>query len=715
MTTTKVTMVERWSLRLRVSLFFALIGLGALAIIALALFLAAERIGEEAGQPLVLFGGAAAFAIAGLSLWVWLQFDEHVAKPIERLAGDMRAVTHGGATGNVDDRSGRYLGLLTPAAHEIALALGKARSDVEEAVKEATGKVEQQKARLEAVLRDLEEAVLICTLDHKILLYNRRALEILHVSGDIGLGRSLFDLVTAQPFRHALDRLGQRFSEGRHAGHEEGLATLVICTTADGRHTLRGRVSLLADTAGPKANGYIATFSDATLELAEHAKRDRLLLEATGELRRPAASLLAAAEMLTAAEIDPEGRAAFERILIDEATAFSKRLERLEVESRDLLAGAWPMSDVNAQTLLHCIPGQRKSETTDIRIIGDPVWLHCDSLTIVELLGHLINELRNRGQATDFTLRAEMGGHRVYLELAWQGSLVTSAMLDAWLAKPLGDDLGGMTGQDVLDRHRAEIWCDAHERDRARIRLPLAAGKEDHAEQKAAAPLLRERPEFYDFDLLGRMDAAAIDDTPLRALTYVVFDTETTGLEPSSGDEIISIAGIRIVNGRALRGEVFDQLINPGRTIPSASTKVHGISDDMVETAPDLSAVLPRFERFIGDAILVAHNAAFDMRFLTLKQEQFGLRFDNPVLDTVLLAAHLHGAGDSLTLDSLAKRYGISLAEKDRHTALGDAIATAEVFLRLIDLLEAVDIHTLRDAVMASSKMVAIRRQQARY
>lgn len=708
-------MVERWSLRLRVFLFFALIGLSALGIIGLSLFLAAERIGDQAGPPLVLFGGGAAFAIAGISLWVWLQFDEHVAKPVERLAGDMRAIAHGGATGSFDEHSGRYLGFLAPAARDVAEALGEARSEVDKAVREATSEVEQQKGRLEAVLRDLQEAVLICTLDHKILLYNRRALEILHISGDIGLGRSLFDVVTAQPFRHALDRLGLRFAEGRHVEHEEGLGTLVICTTADGQHTLRGRVSLLPDIDGTKASGYIATFSDATRELAEHAKRDRLLHEAIGEMRRPAASLLASAEMLTAEEIDSEGRIAFEGILVDEAKALSSRLERLEVESRDLLAGAWPMSDVYSQTLLHCIVSRQKKEAADIRIVGDPVWLHCDSLTIVELLDHLVDELEDRRQATDLRLRAEIGEHRAYLELAWQGPVITSATLDEWLAKPLDDDLGGMTGQDILDRHRAELWCEAHARDHARLRLPLAAGKEDHAEQRAAGLLLPERPEFYDFDLLGRMDPAAIDDTPLRALTYVVFDTETTGLEPSGGDEIISVAGIRIVNGRALRGELFDQLVNPGRTIPSASTKVHGISDDMVEMAPDLGVVLPRFKRFVGDAILVAHNAAFDMRFLTLKQEQFGLRFDNPVLDTVLLAAHLHGAGDSLTLDSLAERFGIVLEEKDRHTALGDSIATAEVFLRLIDLLEAVEIRTLRDAVVASSKMVAIRRQQAKY
>ena len=707
-------MVERWSLRLRVFLFFALIGIGAVVAIVAALVLAAGRIGDAAGPPLVLFGGAAGFAIVGLCLWVWLKFDEHVARPVERLASDMRAVAHGGASGDFDENAARYLGFLAPAAGDIAQALGKARSDVDQAVQDATREVEQQKGRLEAILRDLQEAVLICTLDHKILLYNRRALEILHVSGDIGLGRSLFDVVTAQPFRHALDRLNVRFAEGRHVDHEEGLGTLVICTTADGKHTLRGRVSLFLDAEGAKPNGYVATFSDATRELAEHARRDRLLQEATGEMRRPAASLLAAAEMLEGDEIGAEGRAAFERILVDEAEVLSKRLEKLEEESRDLLAGAWPMSNVYSPTLFHCVLGRRETDA-DLEIIGDRIWVYCDSFTIVELLDHLLNRLRERGDAQNLALQATSGSHRAYLELAWQGEIISSATLDKWLATPLDDDLGGITGRDILDRHRAELWCEAHGESGARLRIPMPFGKEVLTREGVARPQLSERPEFYDFDLLGRMDPSAIHDTPLRTLTYVVFDTETTGLEPSAGDEMISIAGVRIVNGRVLRGEVFDQLINPGRSVPAASTEVHGISEDMVRTAPPLGDVLPQFKRFVGDAVMVAHNAAFDMKFLTLKQESFGLSFDNPVLDTVLLAAHVHGVSDSLTLDSLAVRYGIRLKDEDRHTALGDSIATAEVFLRLIDLLEAADIKTLRDAVLASNKMVAIRRQQAKY
>jgi DNA polymerase-3 subunit epsilon len=113
--------------------------------------------------------------------------------------------------------------------------------------------------------------------------------------------------------------------------------------------------------------------------------------------------------------------------------------------------------------------------------------------------------------------------------------------------------------------------------------------------------------------------------------------------------------------------------------------------------------------------VLVAHNAAFDMKFLSLKEETTGLKFTNPVLDTVLLAAHLQGQTASLTLDTLAEQFGIEIPPEVRHTALGDSLATAEVLLRLIDLLEASGVKTLREAVEVEKKAAAIRKQQAKY
>ncbi len=709
-------MAEIRSFRLRLLLFFLLVGLGAIVVIGVAMWLAAHRLGGGVWPPLVLFGGGAGFAVLGMVMWVWLKLDENVARPIERLVNDLRAVAHGRAARRIDPCAGRYLGDLATAAREATDALIAARSDVDQAIRDAIVQVERQKNRLEAVLRDLEQGVLICTLDHKILLYNHHALQILHVAGDIGLGRSLFEVVSAPPFRHALERLTVRRGEAWRRDRGEGLSVPVVCSTVDGRHTLRGRVALFLDSDRSTPMGYVVIFGDATRELADHAGRERLLHAATAELRRPAASLLATAEMLrSGVGLDAGRRREFERILVEEATSLSGRLRQIEAESHDFLAGAWPMSDVLSTTLFQCVVGKRGGGGVACRIAGQPVWLHCDSLTIVELLDHAITGIAEIADAGTVTLRAVPNGATVYLDVLWRGRVVPNAALDRWLATPLGDDLGAMTGRDILDRHGSELWCEAVGRDGARLRMPLPSAKERHGAIEVGRRPLPERPEFYDFDLLGRIDPSTIDDVLLGALTYVVFDTETTGLEPSGGDEIVSIAGIRIVNGRILHGETFDQLVNPARPIPATATEVHGITAAMVASAPPINEVLPQFRKFVGDAVLVAHNAAFDMKFLTLKQDACGVRFNNPVLDTVLLAALVQGTADSLTLDALAARYGVALSEWDRHSALGDSVATAEVFLRLIDLLETVHVRTLRDAVAASRKMVTIRRRQAVY
>jgi DNA polymerase-3 subunit epsilon len=230
------------------------------------------------------------------------------------------------------------------------------------------------------------------------------------------------------------------------------------------------------------------------------------------------------------------------------------------------------------------------------------------------------------------------------------------------------------------------------------LELPIALIEEAEA-WRSSVP---SRPVYYAFDLFNQPGQQVFGHLSLRQLTYVVFDTETTGLDPAGGDEIIQLGAVRIVNGRLRGEEVFDQLVNPRRPVPATSVQVHGIQPELLLTQPPITEVLPQFHGFAEDAVLVAHNAAFDMKMLQMKETITGLRFDQPVLDTLLLSSIVHPNLEGHSLDAIAERLNVRIV--GRHTALGDALATAEILLKLIPLLEAQGVTTLNDALTASAQ-----------
>jgi DNA polymerase-3 subunit epsilon len=177
-----------------------------------------------------------------------------------------------------------------------------------------------------------------------------------------------------------------------------------------------------------------------------------------------------------------------------------------------------------------------------------------------------------------------------------------------------------------------------------------------------------------------------------------VFDTETTGLEPAR-DELVQIAAVRVVNGRVIAGEAMDTLVDPGRRIPQQARRVHGITDDQVVGAPAIPDAVARFHGFAQDAVLVAHNAPFDLGFLKRQEAAIGARFDHPVLDTVLLSAVLFGTNEAHNLDALCQRLGIEIAAERRHTALGDAEATAAALCAMMPMLQGRGFVTLREVL----------------
>ncbi|PLX39345.1 MAG: DNA polymerase III subunit epsilon [Hyphomicrobiales bacterium] len=211
------------------------------------------------------------------------------------------------------------------------------------------------------------------------------------------------------------------------------------------------------------------------------------------------------------------------------------------------------------------------------------------------------------------------------------------------------------------------------------------------------------RPLTYDFDLMEHGSERTLEERPIQSLNFVVFDTETTGLVPHK-DEIVQIGAVRVVNGRIVQGEKIDQLVNPGMKIPPASTRVHKVSDDMVADAPDIHAASCQLHKFAQDSVIVAHNAPFDMSFLRRHGKTNGLSWDHPILDTVLLSAVLFGASEIHTLDAVCERLGITIPEELRHTALGDAQATAEVLCKMLPMLESRGFRSFGEVIEQTRK-----------
>ncbi len=499
---------------------------------------------------------------------------------------------------------------------------------------------------------------------------------------------------------HALDKIQHQLERKVERPH-----TRFVTGAANGA-LLRVQVAPFL-SADRRMAGMVFTLDDVRVLIGREAQRLKLLQALATGVRAPVANLRAAAESLVAfPEMEVARRAQFVEIVAAESRVLTERLNAALSDYADALKGSLTLEDMRVVDLLTVVQ-RRVADTVampaDIEYAAEDLWVRVDSFAFAQAIVSLATRLRADYGIRALRFRAGASGSFAELDLVWTGAIVGSDALALWETEPMrvGADETPLTLKDVLERHGGEVWSQADKpRQTAwfRFLLPLGEPVEVASPRPTAVD---NRPEYYDFDLFERIETTGeLAERRLAELAYTVFDTETTGLEPSAGDEIISIGAVRIVNGRLLKSEVFEQLVNPGRPIARDAVRIHGIDDRALVGAPPIAQVLPGFHRFCEETVLVAHNAAFDMRFLELKETATGVRFDQPVLDTLLLSAVVHPSFENHHLDTIAERLGVRVI--GRHTALGDALVTGEVFLKLLPLLADRGILTLGQALEAS-------------
>ncbi len=595
-------------------------------------------------------------------------------------------------------------------------------------VQVAKAELEEEKNILAAIMAELPDAVLICNKESRIILYNSQAKRFFSEKGiagrslvstgkndsvdtansgkvHLGIGRPISDFVEENIIQYALAEIHQRLEN-----NEEHVSSNFVITDLANR-LLRAEASPILSPQR-EFSGFVIIFNEITQELRGEARSGFLLQSFQQKIRHSVASVKSAIEVIRDyPDVSKTQQQQLLEIIHTESHSLEKLIQREGNHTLKQPHNHWPTMPIAISDLLEVLQKKASAKLgVELSFESDSAvpWIKVDTYAIMMVLLFFLQRISDDTGVVQYRCEYILEDEFAFVDIIWMGKPISIEKVRQWESMQLVflDERMPLHPKEILEHHGIEIWAYreqlGEQRSFLRLHVPLFKPQEQKAIRRASV-LPESRPEFYAFDLFNQPGQSSnLDSRLLKELAYTVFDTETTGLDPSSGDEIISIGALRIISGRILSEESFDQLINPQRRIPASSTHIHGIDNDMVKSQPTIDMVLPDFLKFSEETILVAHNAAFDMRMLQMCEKRTGVKFIQPVMDTLLLSAVAHSAHDDHTLSAIAGRLGVTVA--GRHTAMGDAVMTANIFIKLMSLLEDMGIRTLGEAREASQK-----------
>ena len=625
--------------------------------------------------------------------------------PILQLAEETRLITSVNPKYRAHVQGGPEVQHLIGIINESATANERLQNEVDQRIAQAAVALDEEKNRLAALMSELPHGVIVCNTDGQILLYNQQARALIEAETKTtsltGLGRSIFALLERNQIIHGIDIL-------QHAiNNKQKNLTTGFMQPFDQLY-LRIKMAPIVDhnTENNLMTGYVLTLEDMAPQIEADNSREIWLQSLTDNMKDSLSQIQQTiTTIIDTPDISTDSLNEKTHLIKNSAESILARLEKSQEESARHIRSAARHEEVMGADILNIFKQhiRRRYDITIYTEIKANAWISIDSYIIVQALAFLVGRLQKRGDIHSLAARFDRSEHESVFTLTWQRDAVSRDSIIDWSTTPLVTDRFSHTFHfsNFIKSHNGRIEflpLDDESCDGISIYLPLSEANS----LAATAHTFEQRPVFYEFNLFKEEMSASLADLPLNRLTFVAFDTETTGLNPSEGDEVIQIGAVRGVNGKILYNETIDQLVDPQRHLPKIATEITGITPEMLIGQPLIDPTVQHFHKFVDNAVLVAHNAAFDMRFLELREESAGVQFHNPVLDTLLLSSIVHPNQEVHSLDAIADRMNLTIV--GRHTALGDAIVTAEIMVRLIPLLEAQGIATLGQAIEESHK-----------
>lgn len=614
-------------------------------------------------------------------------------KPLKKISSEASMIYSSNPSHRLAITGNKDIKNLSSAINDFADMFENLNKDITHQILLARKETEKERNLLAAIMAELPQGVIICNLNGRILLYNFLAQKIFTQKNSasteeyfIGLGRSIFHLFDKALIAHALEEIQESLNN-----QKQNAASYFITPIYTGCLIWVETIPVLDQEH--EMTGFILTFKDVTDKINQYDAIHEKLVSFQKELSKQIAIFKhPLSKTKTKQKIKPldDLNEQYRQLLDIVQDSLLTKLPLTKLSVLDFLYSMKEKLDS-----MHGIQLNISASTEKNRILAD-------AYSLTSALVSLFKELSDICRIKQFHLFSFKQDKSVIIEITWEKNPAPKSIIDKLLSKQT-NTLPSLFY--VLKQNRAVIKPVYDSQAQcSQINIITRAQLETDFEKPRRLPVVKDsRPEFYDFDMFSIEEKnRSLLNTGLKNIMYTVFDTETTGLNPGGGDEIISIAGVRIVNGKIMYNDIFEELVDPKRDIPMESYRIHGINYEMVAGKKDINTVLPAFKNFASNTVLVGHNIAFDMKMFKIKEKSTNIKFQNHVLDTLLLSAALHPMHEQHDMENIAKRLGVDIL--GRHTALGDAIAAAQIFLKLIPVLNSNGILTLKDTIAVSQK-----------